>query len=211
MSTTVENHVREHPSDMAKKDRGASLITPQQLGRLLKEKREKIPMTANELALKVGLKRSSIYAYESGQAWPSFTTIVELARVLRIKPNEIPGLDDLDVLDRDYPAAAAFDVSDDWEAKCAFAVQLSIGALSLSESQRRAFSELLLPLMREKLGDDDAAKALALFGVIGRALAPLMRRINLQPDDVQLSNDEFMGEMADILEWLQPELERLGF
>jgi len=208
MSATAGNHVVDTSSDMAKKEDNALHFSAKTLGDLLRERREKVGLTPSELAVKINLTRSSIYAYESGQAWPSFPKLVELARVLRIRPDELPGLDDWDELDRNFPAAAAFDVKTDKAKPWAFAIQLGYAALSLSESQRRAVAELLLPVLREQVGEKRVSHMLAKSDAIGQLIAEILQRHpELAGDDVSADAvKSVFGEFVDAVDGSEPEV-----
>jgi len=176
MSATPGNHIVNSPSDMAKKEGSSWPLTAKRLGAVLRERREKSGLTPSELALKLDLARTSIYAYESGQAWPSFPKLVELARVLRIRPDELPGLDDWDALDRDFPSAAVFDVKDDKAKPWAFAIQLAIAGFALTEAQRRAIAELMLPILRDQVGEEGISQLMVESKAIGRVVAEVLQR-----------------------------------
>jgi DNA-binding XRE family transcriptional regulator len=54
-----------------------------ELGRQIKAARERFPMTQEELAKRLKMKRGSIYLYEKGKGNPQFRVVAEIAALLK--------------------------------------------------------------------------------------------------------------------------------
>jgi len=65
----------------------------------VKELREKNNMTQNEVAMKLGITRSSVNAWEMGISVPSTMYIVELSRIFSVSSDYILGLEHKEMLD----------------------------------------------------------------------------------------------------------------
>jgi transcriptional regulator with XRE-family HTH domain len=76
-----------------KKPRQASNIRLIQIGKNLQSIRKRRGLTQKELGEKIGLTREAISSYEAGRSHLMVTTLLEMAAVLRVKVNEILGLE----------------------------------------------------------------------------------------------------------------------
>ena len=63
--------------------------TPKQVGKCIREEREKQNLTQTELAESVGKDRQYLYKIESGKVTPNISTIAILAEALEIPMSEL--------------------------------------------------------------------------------------------------------------------------
>lgn len=159
-----------------------------QIAERLKNARTDLELTQMQLAEKTGLGRSTIMHYENAKAAPGAMELLKLARTLEISPNYI--LTGKHRFRKNVEGDISFDTAD--QTRNAIRVTLCLAALE--PGIRDSFYNLLLTMVKERVGERDFSKLMAVMD----AMAPTVEE--MVPDIESIAEKHLGAAMQAKLE-----------